>query len=161
MKFLGLCLASILILLDQVSKYYVLTYFSHPESQAIDLLPFFNIVLVYNTGISFGMFHNITYGQYILTAISGVITLVLCFWLFTTREKNLMIALSFIIGGAIGNIIDRVRLGAVVDFIDLSIGTYHWPAFNVADSAIFLGVTYLCIEQLCSHRKDKPHADMP
>lgn len=157
MKLWGLCIAVLVVALDQVSKYYVAAHFSHPYAQDIDILPFLKLVLVHNTGVSFGMLNSIPYGKYILASISGLITIILCYWLFTTHEKNLMIALSLIIAGAFGNISDRIRLGAVIDFIDFSVGTFHWPAFNVADSAIFLGVTYLCIAQLCFHRKDKHH----
>ena len=154
----GILTAIVIILLDQVSKYYVLTFLAANNDQPIELLPFFRIVLVYNQGVSFGMFNGIEYGRYILTAVSALITLILIYWLFTTQEKPLILALCLIIGGAIGNMIDRVRQGAVTDFIDVFVGTYHWPAFNIADSAIFIGVACLCFEQLWCHRKDKLHA---
>ncbi len=151
-KLLALVIISVVAISDQISKYYILSLFED-STHSIDVLSFFKLTLVYNEGVSFGMFNNLSYGRAILTLMACIITAFVTYWLFTAKEKGVILALSLIIGGAIGNIIDRIRLGHVVDFLDFYIGSYHWPAFNIADSAIFIGVAYLCIEQLFFHRK--------
>jgi signal peptidase II len=157
MKKLAFLLAATIFLADQASKYYILTLMTDENSYPIDVFSFFRIVLVYNPGVSFGLFNQMAHGQLILTLLSSTITLAVCYWLFTAHEKGIILALSLIIGGAIGNIADRIRLGHVIDFLDFYIGNYHWPAFNIADSAICIGVVYLCIEQFFFHHKDKTH----
>ena len=151
--FKGLLVAFVVILLDQWSKYYVFNIFAKSEINVIEVLPFFNLSKVYNYGISFGMLGNIAYGKLILSSVAIVIVLILLFWLYKVRKNYLSVALGMVIGGAIGNIIDRVRVGAVADFLDFHIAGYHWPAFNIADSAVFLGVAVLLIDSFLD--KDK------
>lgn len=154
MRLWALLIVIFILIADQASKHYVLQI-PDLSNQPVDIFSFFRIVLVYNQGVSFGMFSQLESGRIILTGLAGVITVFVTYWLFTAKEKGVILALSFIIGGAIGNIIDRLRFGHVVDFLDFYIGSYHWPAFNIADSTIFLGVVYLCIEQFFFHNKEK------
>lgn len=120
----------------------------------IDILPFFNIVMVWNKGVSFGLFNDHSdYGPLILTLLAGVIAVIFSIWL--TRSKNAVISLSLalIIGGALGNMLDRIRFGAVADFLDFHLFGAHWPAFNVADSAITVGIAILLIHSLFFDKK--------
>lgn len=113
----------------------------------IELLPFFNIVYVWNRGVSFGMFNSIENSQIILSLLQGSIALILIILLYRNKDKYVSYAFSIIIGGALGNVIDRIKNGAVADFLDFHIASYHWPAFNVADSAIFIGVMMLLYKE--------------
>lgn len=141
----GTAAAAGVLALDQVSKWALLGVVA-PETP-IAITPFFNLVMVWNTGISFGLLaeHN---QPYALAALSFVIVMVLAAWLMRAASIYAAIALGITIGGALGNIIDRLRFGAVADFFDFYIGKYHWPAFNIADAAIFIGVVLLCAESI-------------
>lgn len=142
----GLLIAFVSLLLDQFSKYLLLAHFPQAQSE-ITVTPFFSIVRVWNYGISFGMFAGHRQ-PVILAGISAVIVLVLLVWLRRNRSRLVCVALGLIIGGASGNIMDRIRFGAVADFLDFHIGNYHWPAFNIADSSIFIGVVLLCVHSM-------------
>lgn len=112
----------------------------------IPTLPFFNIVMVWNHGVSFGMFSNsANTGAIVLSILAVIITVWFGLWLFMTRSKMQAIAIAMVIGGALGNVIDRVRFGAVIDFLDFHIMDWHYPAFNIADSAVVLGVLTLIV----------------
>ena len=124
----------IIIVLDQITKHLVLKYMNPFES--IEVFPFLHIVSVRNTGGAFGMFKSV--GSTLFIAVS-VMAIIFVIWLLI-RAKEGYFGLSLILGGAIGNLIDRLHYGWVVDFIDFSIGKFHWPAFNVADSALTIGV---------------------
>jgi len=133
--------------LDQLTKYMVVQGLKLHSS--VELIQgFLNLVHVRNRGIAFGMFHGLSSGtiSYILAAVSILAIIVIsCFAVKHSNGSRIMTAaLSLIVGGAAGNLIDRLRIGEVIDFIDVYIGTYHWPAFNVADSAITMG-TFLFI----------------
>lgn len=152
-RLLGLGLAGGVIVLDQLSKWWILEHVMNPP-RAIEVLPFFNLVLAWNRGVSFGLFSSApAAGPWILSGLAVVISAVLAVWLFRTRDKWLAVGIGLIIGGAIGNVIDRARFGAVTDFLDLHAFGYHWPAFNVADSAITLGAAALILDSL--FRPDK------
>lgn len=112
------------------------------------VLPFFNLVEVWNSGVSFGMFRNLAYGQWILSVVSVVITLVMLGWLWRAQSAWMASALSLMIGGAVGNLIDRVRFGAVADYLDFHAFGYHWPAFNITDMAICAGAFLLIADSL-------------
>lgn len=124
----------IIIVLDQITKHLVLKYMNPFES--IEVFPFLHIVSVRNTGGAFGMFKSVGSTLFIAASIMAIIFVI---WLLI-RTKEGYFGLSLILGGAIGNLIDRLRYGWVMDFIDFSIGKFHWPAFNVADSALTIGV---------------------
>ncbi len=113
---------------------------------SLDILPFFNLVVVWNQGVSFGMFSNdLDYGPYLLIALSFAITLGFLVWMFRTSNPVHHFGIALVIGGAIGNVFDRFRFGAVYDFLDVHVLGFHWPAFNIADSAIVVGVIILMI----------------
>ena len=119
------------------------------------LTPFANLVMVWNRGVSFGLFAG-TGGQnpYILVGVAAVITVVLLWWLSRTRDALMQCALVLIIAGAIANVHDRLRFGAVADFMDLHVAGYHWPAFNIADSAIVIGAALMVFDALKVRRAD-------
>lgn len=117
----------------------------HGEPLAV--LPFFNLVEVWNPGISFGMFRELVHGQWLLSASAIGITLFLLRWLWRTDDRLTAAALCLIIGGAVGNTIDRLRYGAVADYLDFHAFGYHWPAFNVTDMAIVVGVGMLLLAE--------------
>lgn len=144
----GLLTAAIVIFLDQLSKWWFMLFLSEPPHIKM-ITPFFNLVVAWNKGVSFSMLaSNNTYAPYLLSLLSLVIVGFIIKWLSTEKNNHTIIALGLIIGGAIGNIIDRLRFGAVFDFLDFYIGQYHWPAFNVADSAITIGAGLLIIVTL-------------
>ncbi len=133
---------------DLASKWFVMSrVLNVAEGKTmIEVLPFFNIVTVWNKGISFGMFNRETdYGPVILAVLAVFISILFTVWLFRAHHRLQMTGIAMVIGGAIGNVIDRLRFGAVHDFLDFHAFGYHWPAFNIADSAIVIGVTILVI----------------
>ncbi len=151
---LGLSLAFLVVILDQTSKYIVMDVIL-AEVQGINYTSFFNLVKAWNKGVSFSMFENShEYGPYILATVSILIAVFLIAWLRKETEKTLQVAIGFIIGGAIGNVIDRFRFGAVFDFLDVFYKNYHWPAFNIADSFICIGATIIVIHSLFFHKKE-------
>lgn len=115
-------------------------------SQSMTITPFFNLVKVWNPGVSFGMLQDIPNGQWVLSGLAIVIVAFLFVWLRKVDDRFNAIALGLIIGGALGNIIDRLRFSAVFDYLDFHAFGYHWPAFNLADSFIFIGVLLLLID---------------
>lgn len=111
---------------------------------SIEMLPFFNIVMVWNKGVSFGLFsQNTDYGPIMLSLLAVAIIIAFTIWLFRSNSKFDMIAIALVIGGAMGNIMDRVRFGAVIDFFDFHAFGWHYPAFNISDSCIVIGVFLL------------------
>ncbi len=133
-------------------------FFIHEREHfnSVTLLPFLNFVMVWNQGISFGLFDtNDPRMPMLFIGISLLISIPMLIWLALSRRPPLSIGLSLIIGGAIGNVIDRVRFGAVADFIDLHINNqYHWPAFNLADSCIVIGALLLIIDSFLNKNKN-------
>lgn len=153
----GLSLAAVIIVLDQVSKAWVIdlmrplgvweTPFYSPTR--IEVLPFFDLVMAWNRGVSFGIFNN--GGQWnalLLGLLSAAICIGLVAWMRKADSLPVSLALGAIVGGALGNVIDRVRYGAVADFLDVHVMGYHWPAFNLADSAITVGAVVLVLDSL-------------
>ena len=125
-----------------------------PDYMSYEILPFYNIVMVWNYGVSFGMFNNNSQeNAFILVGIAAVIAFILIIWMLRASNKYVAVGLGLAIGGAFGNIIDRIRFGAVADFIDIHAFGYHWPAFNVADSAIVVGIGYVIIHSLFFEKK--------
>lgn len=147
----ALAVALAVLACDQLSKFVILEYVMDPP-RAIEILPFFNLVLVHNRGVSFGLFgSDSVFGPYLLSALALAVSVALGFWARRAETRLLAVALGGIIGGAVGNVIDRLRFGAVVDFLDFYLpGTSlpHWPAFNVADSAIVVGVALILADSL-------------
>jgi signal peptidase II len=115
---------------------------------------FFNLSLTYNRGISFGLFNGgAGMGALVFSLAAAAIVAVLIYWLSRVSSPFLAVAIGLIIGGAMGNVIDRLRLGAVVDFLDFHLGAAHWPAFNLADSAICIGVAAMLLDGLLLRRE--------
>jgi len=148
----GLAAAAVTFLVDQASKEWLLSIVDIREP--LNVAPFFNLVMVWNRGMSFGMFPADSPSQTaLLIGIAVVIVAVLLQWLKKTDTRRVAGALGLVIGGAVGNVADRLRFGAVADFFDVHVGIYHWPAFNVADSAICIGVLILCLDSLFTRHK--------
>ena len=146
---LGLIVAAVALVLDQASKFFFYDLLVADGQRAIEVLPFFNLVTVWNYGISFGMFNSGSAGgSIIFVGLALAIVVALLVWLRSVASPLVAAALGLVIGGAIGNVIDRLRFGAVFDFLDFHVAGWHWPAFNVADSAICVGVALLCIDAL-------------
>lgn len=143
----GLFVTLGVIFLDQWSKWWVVSMLLTPEAPILEVFPFFHIVLVWNHGISFGMFAAFRQ-PVILVGISLVVIGILLVWLHKNTSVLVSAGLGLVMGGAMGNVWDRLHYGAVVDFLDFSLGEYHWPAFNIADSAIFIGVVLLSFHSM-------------
>jgi signal peptidase II len=182
--FFGLLLIAAIIVADQYTKWLVmetmlredaavpafadwfmtrrpLEYFidQRDSFRTLALAPFLNFTMVWNQGISFGLFDT-GHPQMALVfiGISLLISTLLLIALAVTRSRFAGIALALVIGGALGNVIDRVRFGAVADFIDVYAGKYHWPAFNLADSCVVVGALLLVVDSLLRDRKAAPPA---
>ena len=128
--------------LDQFSKIWLLSYLVEQGGWK-KLTSYFNLVIVWNSGISFGMFQSGETGRWLLVGFSSIVCLGLSIWLWSHSRSWPIVALGIVVGGAIGNIVDRIIWGAVADFFDFHILGYHWPAFNIADSAITVGILML------------------
>ena len=151
----GLAVAAVLVIVDQLSKSAILGFFAGSSFGAHEAIaPFFNLVLTYNRGISFGLFNTPSGINVLLfSLLAATIVTMLIIWLRRVESSLLAVAIGLVIGGAIGNVIDRIRFGAVVDFLDFHIGSWHWPAFNVADSAICVGVAAMLLDSLLLRRE--------
>jgi signal peptidase II len=149
----GLVAAVAALVLDQASKLWLLNVFELGRRGAVAVTPFFDLVLAWNTGISYGWFQDTgPLGQTILLAVKAIAVIVLGVWMAKSGTRLAVIGLGLIIGGAVGNAIDRLAYGAVVDFalFHLQIGgkTYNWYVFNLADVAIVAGVAALLYDSL-------------
>lgn len=150
----GLGVAAVAVALDQVSKFALLRHFGETGCglHAETVSPFLQLVLTCNSGVSFGLFNRTGVSAAVFCTAAAVIVVVLLVWLSRVRTTLLAVAIGLIIGGAIGNVIDRLRLGGVIDFLYFHAGSWYWPAFNLADSAICLGVTAMLFDGLLSRR---------
>src|SRR3954467_14779836 len=147
-RLLGPFAALVVLVLDQASKLWLLYVFDIARRGAVRVTPFFDLVLAWNVGISFGWFQNdILFAQIVLTVVKAAAVIVLALWMAWSRTMLATVALGLIIGGAIGNAIDRFAYGAVVDFalfhVEIAGKTYNWYVFNLADVAIVAGVAAL------------------
>lgn len=156
---LGAILMAATLLLDQLTKWLVVEKLMRPDgiaetpfyvARTIEVTPFFNLVMAWNRGVSFGVFNNTDsqHNAWALTLLSLVICTGLVVWMVRSKDRLLRISLGLIVGGALGNVIDRVRFGAVADFLDVHVAGYHWPAFNIADSGITVGALLLVADAL-------------
>lgn len=143
----------IICLLDLLTKELIFAILDKQEFAYIKVTSFFNLVKVYNRGVSFGLFNDLIYGKIILIIIASIITLFLIYWLSKTEQPKIAFALSLVIGGALGNIIDRSIYGAVADFLDFHLFGIHWPAFNLADSSITIGAIILIFDEFFGTHK--------
>jgi len=146
--------AAAVVVADQVTKALVLARFAHGER--LELTSFFNLVLVYNKGAAFSFLAQADGWQTPLLAAFALVAIAIVGTLIVRRpaERLFCAALALILGGALGNLIDRLRFGQVVDFLDFHAAGWHWPAFNVADSAITIGAALLIFEGLF-HREGR------
>jgi signal peptidase II len=156
----GLTAALMVVLLDQASKLWLLFGYGLAGRGRVPVLPFFDLVLTRNRGISYGMFqqHGML-GQYVLAVLSVLAAILLWVWLARAADRLTAISLGLIIGGALGNAVDRLAYGAVVDFVLLHLTTagfsLNWYVFNLADAAIVAGVVGLLYESLWGGRAAK------
>ena len=151
-----LLLSLLVVLLDQASKQLVEA--SLLVFEVVPLLPGVNLTLAYNEGAAFSFLSDQGgWQRWLFTALAGVVSLVLIAWIsrLERHERLLAAALSLILGGALGNLIDRVLWGHVIDFIDLYYQQWHWPAFNVADSAISVGVVLVLLDAVRNDRRER------
>lgn len=149
---LGLLVAAVVVIADRMVKWWAIDALADTP-YGVEILPFFNLVLVENRGISFGLFGGGTLPPSLLAAVALAVTLALVIWLRRVETRLLAAAIGLVIGGALGNVIDRFRYGAVVDFLDLHWDDFHWPAFNLADAAISVGVVVLLLDALLIGRE--------
>lgn len=151
---LGLGFAALLLILDQLSKWYMLNVYDLPAKYSVEILPFLNFTMVWNEGISMGFFSDGgDTGRWILVGLTSIVVIFLLRWLSQGTTKPVAYALGAVIGGAVGNIIDRVVHGAVADFIHMHAFNSSFYVFNVADAGISLGVIILLIDGLKSENK--------
>lgn len=158
----GIFLALLFLITDQAHKWFMVYHTTIPE-RPLDVTSFFQLVMVWNTGISFGMFQGVENGRYVLSAIALTIVTILLFWLKKTESKLEATSIAFIIGGALGNVIDRFHFGAVADFFYFHYNNYYFPAFNIADSGVSIGAVLLCYCSFFPHKQkeinEEPHEE--
>ncbi len=149
---LSLVIAFIVLALDLVTKYWVESALVF--GQQIPITSFFNLVLTYNPGAAFSFLGDASgWQRWLLSGIAFIACAVIIYLLYKHAENKLFCwALSLVLGGALGNLYDRITLGHVVDFLDFYIGDYHWPAFNIADSAICIGAALLIYESFTAKK---------
>ncbi|HET7882619.1 MAG TPA: signal peptidase II [Acetobacteraceae bacterium] len=146
---LGSIAALVVLAADQASKWWILHVLDLPDIGQIVLLPVLNLTMVWNRGVTFGLLTGFGQWSYLLlAAVALAVVAALVVWLRRAESRLVATALGAIVGGAISNVIDRLRFGAVVDFIHAHIGAWSWYVFNVADAAIVCGVAALVLENL-------------
>jgi len=147
-KYIAFIIAGTVWCLDQITKWFVIRYLE-PYKERIEIGPFLNLIHIRNTGIAFGLWAGGNSGKQIFFVIFTLIAIIAILYYLLSQTKFSFLktwACGFIIGGALGNLTDRIIYGNVVDFIDCHLGRYHWPAFNVADSAITIGIGLLFLQ---------------
>lgn len=156
---LGLALLALTVVLDQLSKSWVIGYFDTrgPTMGGVPqraVTPFFNLILTWNRGMSFGLFNRDTpWNTALFSLLAAVIVTGLLIWLWRTESALVAAAIGLVSGGAIGNVVDRLRLGAVTDFLDFHWYDWHFATFNLADSSITVGVGLLLLDALLNRRE--------
>ena len=151
-------IALAVVLLDQATKLLIIRTIQY--GQAIAIIPdFFDIVFVLNPGAAFGFLATLSAGVrnplFILISVVAVVLIVFYRARYLGSNRLVSFALALVLGGAAGNLIDRLRYGMVVDFLDVHVGQYHWPAFNVADSTISIGVGLMILDIFLDWRREK------
>ena len=153
LKIYGVALACAWFLLDQATKSWILKR-DMTSSDPSSITPFLNLVLGWNRGISFGMLGGHDLPPWILALFSGCITTGLIIWLLRTGDRLVATGLALIIGGALGNAFDRLRHGAVADFLDFHLADWHWPTFNMADVGVVCGAALLITDSFIRRNRD-------
>lgn len=150
----------VVVVLDQVTKFAVASTFTLHEQ--LPLTPWFNLTLAHNPGAAFSFLSDASgWQRWFFTAIALAVSIAIVVWMkrLPANDRWMAIALALILGGALGNVWDRITLGYVIDFLDFYVGQWHWPAFNVADSAITIGAIMLAIDAFFFAKpKDAEHA---
>ena len=149
-----LWLTALIIVIDQASKLWAVA--SLQLYQSIEVLPFFNLTLVHNPGAAFSFLSDASgWQRWFFVVLASVISVVILVWMrrLAASERRPAVALALILGGAVGNVLDRFQHGYVIDFIDVYYRDWHWPAFNVADSAITVGAALMILDALVGARK--------
>ena len=148
-----LCTLIVVLIVDQVTKAFIISFMAERALRPLDVLPHLRLVMVWNRGISFGLFsHDGDIMRWGLSVLAFVIALGLTVWVIREGDLWAVLGGGLVAGGAAGNALDRILYGAVADFIDLHAGGWSWPAFNVADSAITVGVGLLVLSALLRPR---------
>jgi signal peptidase II len=144
------------LIADQMTKWWA--QMSLPMAQPIKVTDFLNWFLIYNPGAAFSFLSQAGGWQRWFFTVIGIVAAIVIIWLLqkNAHDRPFCLALSLILGGAIGNVLDRLLYGAVVDFIDVHYDGWHWPAFNIADSAISIGATLIVINEIRRAIKDRP-----
>ncbi len=154
---LGLVAGLVVLAADQASKWWILNGLHLPERGQVVLSPVLNFTMVWNPGVTFGLLHTTgALGPWLLTAVALAIVAALGVWLARAENPLVAAALGGIAGGAIGNVVDRLRFGAVVDFIHAHAGGWSWYVFNVADAAIVCGVAALVLDGVRPRKRPAP-----
>jgi signal peptidase II len=155
---LGVIAGLVVLAADQVSKWWVLNVLNLPDLHQVVLLPVLNLTMVWNSGVTFGLLNGLgSWAHVVLAVVALAVVVALGFWLRRAESRLVAVAIGAVAGGAIGNVIDRVRFGAVIDFIhahvDTRWGDVSWYVFNVADAAIVCGVAALILDSQLSKRR--------
>ena len=148
---LGLLIATLVFAADQLSKYWILRVINLDEREPIQITPFMDLAMAWNTGVSYGLLS--THMQGLLVALSVAISIMLLFWLSKATKPLAAASYGMLIGGALGNALDRLIHGAVADFVLLHWGSFNWYIFNVADIAIVAGVALLLYDAVFDGKK--------
>lgn len=152
---IGLTAAAFALVLDQLTKYGLRDGFDMPEKGRVYVTPFFDLVMAWNRGVSFSMFSaDSDVMRWVLVGLTGTIAIVVAIWMGRLRDPVPSLGLGLVLGGAIGNIYDRVVFGAVSDFFHFHWGEWYFPAFNIADAAISVGVGFLLLDSLFLQPKE-------
>ncbi|WP_069470549.1 signal peptidase II [Candidatus Marithrix sp. Canyon 246] len=144
-----LFLSLIILILDQITKTWVSTHLSY--NQPVNILPYFDLRLLHNTGAAWSILADQGgWQRWFLSALAIIVSIVIMIWLtrLDSKQRWLACALALILGGALGNVVDRLIYGYVVDFIDIYYQAWHWPAFNIADIGISIGAVMLLIDAI-------------
>ena len=155
-----LWISVLVIVADQLTKWIANTQLEY--HQAVPVLPYFEWFLSYNTGAAFSFLADQGgWQRWFFTVLAIAVSVVLVIWIhrLDRQDRVTAISLSLILGGAIGNVIDRILLGHVIDFIQVWLGSYPWPAFNIADSAIFVGAVVLVVSGIFAPQHDRHEQD--
>lgn len=151
-----LWISALVIVLDQITKYWAVTQL--PLHRAVNVMPYFDWYLTYNPGAAFSFLADAGgWQRWFFTITTIIISIVIFFWIkkLESNDKMTATSLSLILGGAIGNLIDRIYLGHVVDYVQVWLGSYPWPAFNVADAAISVGAVILILTSFADAKKNE------
>lgn len=159
---LAVFVALFILIADQASKLYLLFVTVLPVREPIVIAPFLEFIVVWNRGISYGLFQqNSDFGRWMLVAVSIAASIGLGIWMLRAGSRWLAVSLALIVGGAIGNAIDRIAYGAVFDFVHIHFGSFSWYVFNVADAAIVAGVAALLYDSLVLEGRRAKDATVP